>query len=92
MKKHGVPDEDFYRGPIGDGMESERLHARIAELALALKRVSESLNVIVAWSGDCYCLTDYEAGIAGGKECPTCAAIEGLSEIKSVLGEKEAKP
>ena len=61
---------------------------RIAELEMALKRVSESLNVIVAWSGDCYCLTDYEAGIAGGKECPTCAAIEGLSEIKSVLGRK----
>ena len=70
------------------GNEADRLCARIAELEMALKRVSESLNVIVAWSGDCYCLTDYEAGIAGGKECPTCAAIEGLSEIKSVLGRK----
>lgn len=72
---------------MGDAVDS--LRARIAELERALKRLSESLNVIVAWSGDCYCLTDYEAGIAGGKECPTCAAIEGLSEIKSVLGKGE---
>lgn len=65
--------------------------ARIAELERGLAEVIEDFKVVVAWSGDCYCLTDYEAGIAGGKECPTCAAIEGLSEIKSVLG-KEAKP
>ena len=83
MKKHGVPDEDFYRGPIGDGTESERLHARIAELERVLVHTSLTLDKVL-----------HELGIPGeGYPAPVSNAAdfakEALAEIKSVLGKGE---
>lgn len=90
MKKHGVPDEDFYRGSIGGDTESERLRARIAELERVLGEVEQSLIPIVKWtSGDCYCIGADEILVADGKTCPTCYAKKAIAEIESVLGKGE---
>lgn len=59
---------------------------RIAELERVLEELLEPLGTIVSWSSDCYCMNEEEAQKAGGKECPTCAGKEAITEIKTVLG------
>lgn len=62
--------------------EIDRLRARIAELERALKSVAAYVK-----DGECYCLNGEEN--LGRNPCGWCVAER---EIKSVLGEKEAKP
>lgn len=96
MKKHGVPDEDFYRGSIGGDTESERLRARIAELERVLNRTKATLEYVSGFtvkSGYIECHGDKCRQI----NCLSCGGdfavsyepnrIElSLAEIKSVLG------
>lgn len=44
-----------------------------------VKEMEKALNEVISWNKDCYCLSDEETGITGGKTCPACIARETLT-------------